>query len=217
MRYNVLHGGFKAGEATFSLSRDGDDWLYQWRAHPTGLASLFVHSTFREASRFSVVGGRLRPLSYAYTDSGRPDRDETIRFDWDDRTALDTNDGRTKHIPLSRGMLDRIASQLAISRRLAAGLPLPTTYQVINGGRLRTYTVRELRREKIHTPAGEFDTVVVQRSDSDSDKTFVFWLAPKYAWLPVRLEQREPGKTTDTSVLTRLQWLPTPPTASATN
>lgn len=217
MHYVVLHGNFKAGEATFTLKRDGDGWLFQWRAHPTGLAALFVHSTYREASRFTVANRVLRPLSYSYTDSGHADRDETIDFDWDERCARDTNDGKKEKIAIAPGMLDRISSQLAISRRLAAGLPLPATYEVINGGRVRTYTVKELRKETVGTPAGKFDTVVVERSDSDSDKTYVFWLAPKYAWLPVRLEQREPGETTDTSVLTRLKWLPTSPPASTTN
>ena len=215
MRYDVLHGNLKLGEATFTLKRDNGDWFFAWRAYPTGLAAVFVHSSFNETSRFYMVHGQIRPLAYSYTDTGHADRDETIDFDWGRKSAFDTNDGRKKTIALAPGMLDRISSLLAISLRLAAGLPLPTTYQVINGGRVRTYTVKELRKGTIKTPAGPFHTVVVQRSDSDSDKTLVVWLAPKYAWLPVRLEQREPGETTDTSILTRLKWLHTLPSSAA--
>lgn len=217
MEYRVLHGNWGIGTATFTLNRRGNAWVFQWEAHPTGLAALFVHSTYRERSRFLVAGHILRPLAYAYSDSGHADRDEAIRFDWDAGRALDINDDRKKEFELAPGMLDRLSSQLAMSRRLAAGLPMPTTYRVINGGRVRTYKVKELRRETIRTPAGKFDTIVVERSETGSNKTFVFWLAPKYAWLPVRFEQREPGTTTDTSVLTGLTWLPTTPPASATD
>ncbi|MGH8428371.1 MAG: DUF3108 domain-containing protein [Gammaproteobacteria bacterium] len=214
MHYDVLHGSLKVGEATFTLDRNNDEWLFAWRAHPVGLASVFVHSLYSETSRFSMARDLIRPLAYSYNDSGHADRDEKINFDWSAGYALDANDGNRKKIELIPGILDRMSSQLAVSRRLASGLTLPTAYKVINGGRIRTYTFQELRRETVTTPAGKFDTVVIERTDSDSDKTLVFWFAPKYAWLPVRIEQHEPGETTDTSILTHLKWLQTSPPAA---
>ncbi|HEX5314136.1 MAG TPA: DUF3108 domain-containing protein, partial [Gammaproteobacteria bacterium] len=149
----------------------------------------------------------LRPLVYAYTDSGHPDHNETISFDWDNDRAHDIRGGKEKLIPIAPGMLDRLTAQLEISRELAAGVPLTEPYLVVKGGEINAYHLRRDGQKKIDTPTGRFDTTVVVREDPDSHSTTVFWLAPQYRWLPVKIEQREPGEATYSFVLTHLQWL----------
>lgn len=208
MHYRVLRDGWHLGNATFTLQRSGPDgWVFESMASASGLASLFVHSNFSEKSRFVVHDHLLRPLSYAYTDSGNPSHDEDIRFDWAAGTAYDKKDGKTRQVGIRAGMLDRLSAQLSLSRRLSAGRPLPNTIYVVKDGKLKRYHFTRRGKDMLATPAGDFSAVIVAREDPDSRRTTVFWLAPRYQWLPVKMQQREPGKPTITFVLYKLTWL----------
>ncbi len=208
MRYQVLRDGWHLGNATFTLQPAADGtWLFQSQASASGLAALFVHATFSERSHFMLHDQRLRPLSYTYTDSGNPAHNETIRFNWTTRQARDTKGDKTVRIALAPGILDRLSVQLALSRQLAAGLPLPATWEVINGGELKHYYLKRKGRDVIATAAGDFNAVIVTREDPRSKRTTTFWFAPQYEWLPVKMQQREPGKATITFVLIKLTWL----------
>lgn len=208
MRYRVLRDSLHLGNATFSLHpANSGTWVFESRASATGLASLFVHSSFSEKSRFEVHDHLLRPLSYRYTDSGNPSHDENIRFDWVKQQAYDRKNGKVHQIALRSGMLDRLSAQLSLSRQLSAGQPLAKTLFVVDGGKLKRYHFKRKGKDLLATPAGDFATVIVAREDPNSKRTTLFWLAPKYLWLPVKMQQREPGKATVTFVLAKLTWL----------
>ena len=207
MRYRVLRDGWHLGNAVFSLRSAGSGtWLFKSRANASGLASLFVHSTFSEQSHFRVHSGQLRPLSYRYTDSGNPKHDEHIKFDWTGNVAHDTEGGKTKPVPIKPGILDRLSAQLSLSRRLSAGLALPKELSIVKGGKVRHYHFTRKGKDLVATPAGDFETVIVSREDPQSKRRTIFWLAPRYQWLPVKMQQREPGKATITFVLAKLTW-----------
>lgn len=207
MSYHVLRDGWHLGNAVFTLQKNDGTWEFHSRARASGLASLFVHSTFTESSRFTLRDGVLQPLAYTYTDSGKPEHNEEISFDWARHEAKDTKGSETKVLPLARGMLDRLTAQLELSRELSAAVQLPAAFVVVNGGKIKRFHLRKSGRDEIATPAGNFETVRMVRADPESKRVTTFWLAPKYQWLPIKIEQREPGKATVTFVLTRLHWL----------
>lgn len=207
MRYHVLRNGWHLGNAVFVLEHDKGDWHFHSRAKASGLASLFVHSTFSESSRFRVADGVLRPLEYRYTDSGNADHDEHVVFDWAKHRVTDAKGDKKKTFPLVPGMLDRLTAQLELSRELASGTQLAPSYVVVNDVEIKRFHLKRHGRDEIGTPAGSYHTVRVARVDPESKRTTTFWLAPKYEWLPVKIEQREPGKATLTFVLSKLQWL----------
>ncbi|MGH8127564.1 MAG: DUF3108 domain-containing protein [Gammaproteobacteria bacterium] len=208
MRYRVLRDGWHLGNATFTLkpAEDGT-WLFESKASASGLASLFVHSTFGESSHFTLHDHQLQPLSYTYTDSGSPSHNESINFNWTTGQALDTKGDKTAQIALDPGILDRLTLQLALSRQLAAGLPLRADWTAINGGELKHYHLVRKGKDVLATPAGDFDTVIVVRGTPKSKRTTIFWFAPKYEWLPVKMQQRQTGKATITFVLNKLTWI----------
>lgn len=208
MRYRVLRDSLHLGNATFTLHPAASGtWIFDSKASATGLASLFVHSSFSEESHFVVHNHLLRPLSYRYTDSGNSSHDESIRFDWVKHQAYDRKDGKVHQVTLRPGALDRLSAQLSLSRQLSAGQPLAKTLFVVNDGKLKRYHFKRKGKDLLATPAGSFATVIVAREDPDSKRTTIFWLAPKYFWLPVKMQQREPGKATVTFVLSKLTWL----------
>ncbi len=208
MRYRVLRDGWHLGNATFTLRpADSGTWLFESKANASGIASLFVHSSFSEKSHFTLHAGNLRPLHYSYTDSGNPDHDESIEFDWIKNLAYDTKDKKTKRVTIQPGILDRLSAQLFLSRHLSLGLKLPGTISIVKGGKIKHYHFTRKGKDLLATPAGDFETVIVMREDPQSRRRTIFWLAPKYQWLPVKMQQREPGKATITFVLSKLTWL----------
>jgi len=207
MNYHVLRNGWHLGNAVFELQRDDGIWHFHSRAKASGLASLFVHSTFSESSRFRVHDGILRPLSYTYKDSGNAGHDEHLSFDWPRGVATDTKGDKTHAFRIVPGMLDRLTAQLELSRELESGVPLAKTFVVINGGKVKRFRLKRHGKDEIGTPAGSFHTERVARHDPKSGRVTTFWLAPKYDWLPVKIEQREPGKATITFVLSKFRWL----------
>lgn len=206
--YRVLRDGWHIGAANFILERDGGAWHFHSRAWPTGIASWFIDTTFSESSRFKIVNHRIRPLAYRYTDSGSPDNNEHIRFDWAAGVARDREgNDKTTDVPIEPGMLDRLSAQLRISRQLAAGIPLSEPLRIVSGGEVSLYHLQRKKRTPVTTPAGTFKTVLVVRNDPDSRRVNRFWLAPEYAWLPVKMQQYEPGDATYTFTLAHLDWL----------
>ncbi|MGH8162169.1 MAG: DUF3108 domain-containing protein [Gammaproteobacteria bacterium] len=208
MHYRVSRNGWHIGEATFTLERDGDGWHFHSKAQATGIASWFVHSTFKESSRFDIVNHRIQPLEYSYRDTGSPSHNETIHFDWAAGQASDRKgDKKPEQVAIAAGMVDRLSAQLKITRQLAAGVPLSNPYRIVHDGKVDDYHLKRDKREKVTTSAGKFETVLVVRRDPHSGRANRFWMAPKYDWLPVKMDQIEPDGTTYTFSLTRLKWL----------
>jgi hypothetical protein len=208
MRYRVLRDGWHLGNATFTLQpAESGTWMFESTASASGLASLFVHSSFSEKSHFTLHAGELRPLSYSYIDSGNPGHDENIVFDWVKDLAYDTKDKKTRRVAIRAGILDRLSAQLFLSRHLSLGLELPDAIYIAKDGKIKRYHFKRQGKDLLATPAGDFETVIVMREEPESKRRTIFWLAPKYQWLPVKMQQREPGKATITFVLSKLTWL----------
>ena len=207
MHYQVLRNGWHIGGANFTLQRRDGAWHFHSKAQPSGIVSWFVSATFTESSRFTIVDRRIRPLEYRYTDSKSPDHNEHIRFDWLSGEAHDKKGEDETSVPIQPGMFDRLSAQLAISRQLDAGLALLSPFRIVHDGEVDEYHLKRTHSGKTDTPAGTFKTVLVIRKEPGSKRENKFWLAPDYAWLPVKMQQIEPGDATYTFTLARLKWL----------
>jgi len=60
------------------------------------------------------------------------------------------------------------------------------SYTVADGKGLSRHVYKVLGRERVRTPAGEFDTVKVARQSDERDSAEL-WLAAERAFVPVRL------------------------------
>jgi hypothetical protein len=69
---------------------------------------------------------------------------------------------------------------------------------VVDQDEVKTFVYRSVGPAKLRTALGELDTVVYDsmRKGADShSKTWRYWFAPSLSFVPVRLEQRQDGKT----------------------
>lgn len=189
--YDFERGRITIGETRLKLERTQDDiYRYTSESRAVGLISVFVDDVIREESIFHFDGG-FWPVSYNYRHLGSDkNRNESIAYDWTDRVARINYRGHESATDLAPGMLDRFLLQLAITVDAQDG-ELRKQYRVIDNARIMDFRVRGGETEKVRTPAGEFETLRVERVDDDRDKTLRLWLAPTLDYLPVRIEQEK--------------------------
>ncbi|HEX5339564.1 MAG TPA: DUF3108 domain-containing protein [Gammaproteobacteria bacterium] len=205
--YSASRNDLRVGTAAFSLTRNQDgSYTYQSVTRPSGLAALFFSDVITESSQFGISNGKPQPLLYNYRHSGNDhDKPERIRFDWTKHTAASGTDKQCKTLPIHSGIYDRALAQLAISLDLAAG-KLADTYQVLDHGRIIDYRMQHGSDTKLETPDGTYQVIEVARKDPKKNRTTTFWLAPKLDYLPVQIQQTEPGKATITLTLTEIKF-----------
>ena len=192
-------------EMTLTHDADGS-YTLQSSSHAVGLAALFARDVITETSRFEVVDGRPRPLEYRYTRSGgRHEKSETIHFDWSKDTARTEENGQEKSTPLTPGVTDRFLLQLVLGMDAANG-KLHGEYQVLDHHEIASFTPPALEDEPIHVPHGHYATLLAERQDKGSKRVTDFWLAPKLHYLPVQIQQREPGEDTYTLELASISF-----------
>lgn len=175
------------GKAERSLSlTDADTWLLSFEA------SMLV-AGLTENSTFTLVDGRLHPLTYDYerTGLGKP-KVIRHRFDWKANTVTGNEKKRQINLPLLAGVLDKSSYQLALQRDLAAGEDT-LSYMVLDGRDIDTYDFRVLGTEVLTTPLGTFNTVKVERvrDPTQTKRKTVLWFATDWDFLLVQLNQVE--------------------------
>lgn len=215
--YSVSRNSLAIGVAKFTLTENADgSYTYQSVTHPAGVAALFFSDVVTETTHFEVEDGAPRSLLYSFSQTGGShEKAETIQFDWQKRAAYTGEDGKNRPTRIETGTADRFLAQLLISLDAAAGKS-GGQYTVLDHHELTTYTLSAQPVARLHTPAGEFDAVVLERKDPVKGRVMDFWLAPKLHYLPVQLQQREPDKATITLTLTDIGFdTPTPAAATA--
>lgn len=205
--YSVSRNTLHIGDAQFSLIQEKNGtFTYKSVTQAAGLAALFFNDIITETSHFTIDDGRLQPLVYSYSHSGNDhDRLQTIRFDWSKHTAHDSEGSSHHVVPITEGTYDRALAQLALSVDMGAG-HLQDDYRVLDHGKFQSYRLKQVGVVKLKTPAGEYDTVEVARHEEKHNRTTTFWLAPKLDYLPVQMQQTEPGKATISLVLTEIKF-----------
>ncbi|HYW03903.1 MAG TPA: DUF3108 domain-containing protein [Gammaproteobacteria bacterium] len=207
--YSLSRGAFTLAESKFTLQREADGKLrYHSEAEPRGLARLFFSdNSISETSVFRLHDGRIQALSYQFVhhNGDKADR-RSVRFDWENDTAVSRKDGKTRHLKVPPGTVDQMVLQLAVMRDLADGRD-EMSYKLVSDNELKTYHFAVKGRERVHTSAGTFYTLRVERT-RDPDKTTVFWCAPKLDYLPVKMLQQKKGGAAIRLELESIQGLP---------
>ncbi|MDO3384558.1 DUF3108 domain-containing protein [Gilvimarinus sp. SDUM040013] len=157
-------------------------------------ADSFVAS-IEEISHFDWPNqDRLRPLSYSYERTGLG-RDRTAKLDFNWETGKVTNNVQDKpwKMKIEPGVLDKLSFQIQLQHDLIAGKTESLAYDIADGGRVKHYEFEIVGRETLETPLGKVDTVKIKRSRKDDDRVTYAWMAPKYDYLLVRMQQEEGG------------------------
>ena len=166
--YEVARNGMALAQVSQRLEHDGRSYRLSetWK----GKGVFALRGEAARSSHGAVAADGLRPQKFEDKRSGR----ETQHAEFDPAAKTPT--------------LQR-QDQLSFMWTLAFAPPRDlVTASVADGKRVTTYTYKVSGREKVKTPAGEFNALkLVKQKDSPDDKTTEIWLAAEHNYLPVRI------------------------------
>jgi hypothetical protein len=195
--------GMSLGEVRIALKPDGAAGCYRYTntSNPSGLVKL-LYGSANQASQFCVEGGRIRSHHFESVLQNDSKQSYTLDFDWSKHTVTDNN-GQVRNIP--DDAIDSFALQQAVRLWVLAhandASPPVAEFTMVDNKNLTHYKFRFSGHQKIDTPAGSFDTLLMERIDNP-DKIGRFWLAPERGYMPVRSETKG-GKALVTLVLAK--------------
>jgi len=181
-------------ELVFALTRNGSTMAevverleyasgrYQLTETWKGKGIYALLGSARRMSQGSIVQGTLRPQEFFDERSGR----DTARawFDWKAQTLTMQYKGNKASEPLPANAQDRLSFLFALS--LVPGKAESVSYTIADGRGLSRHVYKLAGRERIKTPAGEFDAIKASRHGEDRESAEL-WLAAERNYIPVRL------------------------------
>ncbi len=191
-RFSVKWNGIPMGEMQVTLEPlAGEAGCYVQRALTrTNLVARLLYGTPSQISTFCVVAGKIRTREYRFVRGGHSGDNYTLHFDWQAGTVTD-GAGQVRSLPADA--VDSLSLQQAVRLWLmahAGDANVPdVAFTLVDVAHLTHYRFRRTRREVIDTPAGRFDTWLVERVDNP-DKAGKYWVAPAHHYLPVASETR---------------------------
>jgi hypothetical protein len=196
-RYDGSWGGMDVGQVQIELKPDAAPgcYLYTDTSHPTAMVRLLYGSP-DQTSRFCVKDGRIRSQHFESILPGDDKQSYKLDFDWDKHMVTD-NKGGVRPIP--DDAIDSFALQQAVRLWVvahvdASGEPKEIAeFTMVDSKNLTHYQFKFKGREKAETPAGTFDTILMERIDNP-EKIGRFWLAPDHQYMPVKIETKNGGK-----------------------
>jgi hypothetical protein len=199
-------------EIEYELKRNGRTMAEVVERLEHGNGAYHLTETWRGRGMYSLLGrakrtseGRLdaqgpRPREYVDERSGRDT--QRASFDWSANTVTRRYKGATRTEPVPADTQDRLSFLLALSFFSQKGEPI--SFHVADGRGMSRHTYRPNGRERLATPAGEFDTVKLIRKNEGSGEVAEIWLAANRGYLPVRIMVVENDGTRYEHVATRI-------------
>ena len=166
--YEIARNDLVLAEVTQRLEHDGHSYklLETWK----GKGAFALRGEAARTSVGAIAADGLRPQKFEDKRSGK----ETRQVDFDPAATTPT--------PLRQ---DRLSFIWTFAFAPPTG---PVTVSVADGKGVTSYTYEPAGRERVKTPAGEFNALkLVKRRDNPQDRATEIWLATDRNYLPVRL------------------------------
>ncbi len=204
--YSVHLNGLAAGELKRSLTTDKDGIRhFKSETQAKGIFAFFKPDLVEESSTFQSQNNGILPLSYLYQRTGgKKDKYLSLNFDWKNKQVHIDDKKQPWSLDIKANTLDKLVYQLSLMADLAAK-KTQFSYQIADGGKIKTYNIDLLEKETLTTPLGKIDTVkLVRLRDKQSKRQTILWCAPSLDFLPVKLEHTEKGGARFTALIRSL-------------
>lgn len=176
-----------SGTAVRKLSRQGNQWVYNFDARVPVLASA------NEKSVFSLNNNQV--VSHSYQRQYKilvHNQKTSLDFNNTNKNIQVKRDKKSSQLPWQAGVLDDLNVEIQLREDLKKG-GLKSSYVIADH---KDTTSRQFVNEgavKVSTPSGTYDAVKVRINHQRKDKSTVFWLAPSLDYLPVKVTHSDDG------------------------
>ncbi len=198
--YDLTWTGIKAGTATLEIGRSGDSVRIVSTARSADWISLFY--TVEDRIESVLLKPELppffgQPLSYRMRlREGKHRRDREITFNLQKHVALyaDNLSGEKKDIAIHGRVFDPLSSFYVV-RAMKLEVGRPVYVDILDNRKLWHVEVLVLRKEKIRTGLGKFDTIVIKPLMKSEGIFYrrgemLIWLTDDERRLPVRMRTK---------------------------
>jgi hypothetical protein len=199
-------------EIEYELMRNGKAMAEVVERIEHGNGTYHLTETWRGKGMYALLGrakrtsegtlgaGGPRPREYVDERSGRDT--QRVTFDWAANTITRRYKGATRTEPVPADTQDRLSFLFALS--LSSQKPRAISFHVADGRGMSRHTYKPNGRERLATPAGEFETVKLLRRNEGSGEMAEIWLAASRSYLPVRILLVEKDGTRYEHLATRI-------------
>jgi len=196
LAYDVARNGTIVAELLHVVEHNGR--TYQITETWKGRGLLSLRGTAVRTSRGLIAPDGLKPLEFADERTGR--NTARAKFDWEAKTITLQYRGEPRTEPLPAQAHDRLA--FAFDFAFAPPRKGEVAFDLFDGRGLSRHVYTVGGRERVRTPAGEFDSLKITRGNED-ERTDI-WLAADLSYLPVRILVVEKNGTRYDQVATRI-------------
>jgi hypothetical protein len=205
--YEVRYGNLTVGSSRTELARASQPgrWTIESQSNARGFARIIASGTLTQRSVFEADVAGLRPHSYRFDDgTKRTGHDVTLEFDWRGGRVTGVAEDEPVDVAVEPGLQDAASIQALVMMRLRAGGE-PGAIPMIEKDRIKRYRYTLLRRERLKTAIGEYDTVVYRSARDGSSRETLSWYAPALGYTMLQAEQRRDGDRTFQTQIRRYQ------------
>ena len=178
--YEIARNGSTVAEVVHRMQHNGR--IYQLTETWKGRGIFALRGSAKRSSRGIVSPEGLKPLEFLDERTGR--NTARANFDWEAKRLTMQYRGEPRNEPLPARAHDRLAYLFDF----AFAPPRPggeITFDLMDGRGQSRHVYSVNGRERLKTPAGEFDTIRVEKRTAD--ELAQIWLAAELSHLPLRI------------------------------
>ena len=198
IEYELKRNGSRVAEVVELLVHS--DGTYQLTETWKGKGIYALLGRAKRTSEGTLGADGPRPREYMDERSGRDT--QRVSFDWNANTITRRYKGATRTEPLPADTQDRLSFLLKLAFASQNGQPV--TFHVADGRGMSRHTYKPGGRERVATPAGEFEAVKLTRRNEGSGEVAELWFAASRSFLPVRIVIQQDDGTRYEHVATRI-------------
>ena len=181
IEYELKRNGSVMAEVVDRLEQANGS--YQLSEHWKGKGIYAVMGKAKRTSAGMLTADGPRPTEYVDERSGRDT--QRVSFDWKANTVTRRYKGDTRTEPVPLDTQDRLSFLLALTFASSKGGTVG--FHIADGRGMSRHTYQVSGRERVATPAGEFDAIKVTRDSEGSSEVAELWFAADRGHLPVRI------------------------------
>jgi hypothetical protein len=198
IQYELTRNGSVVAEVVERLEHGNRAYQLTETWKGQGIYRLLGRATRVSKGELSATGPR--PREFVDERSGRDT--QRVLFDWSANTITRRYRGETRTEPLAANTQDRLSFLLALTYLSPKGEPVSFPIADARGTSYHTY--KPNGRERLKTPAGEFDALRLIRRKNGTGDVYEIWLAAELGYRPVRMLLLEHDGTRFEHVVTRI-------------
>ena len=189
--YKIYKGPLKVGSIKRSLEIDNSGhYVFKSRMESSGFVKFMSGSLLSETSQGKISSDKVLPESYI-RETDKKNKNYTLFFDRKNNSVQRTDVDSGYQQDMESDTYDKLSYQAQMMIDLGAISPGGLTYDIGSQKKIVKYKITLVGKKEISSPAGTFQTVIVNRKDPNSSKETTVYCASELNWLPVRIEHTD--------------------------